>query len=175
MIPARLFLIVFFLFASVSLAPAQPDGINGANAAATPDYDWNAFFDRLSRRTTAGPLTDFLKRGPLLVETDPLGVTGRKTLKVTPPPNSFIEPAGSDVLRRRRQPTRRCPRLTAIAGRGRLVLDVRPEAVRLADVARNIPFPHPGRPRSKRGTSCSAVKSAPPAVGAPIAKYATGS
>jgi len=96
--PARLFLTNLFLVASLGLAAAQPDGIVPQNSGSQPSYDWNAFFDRLSRHTTSGPLTDSLKRGPLLVETDPLGVTGSKKLKVTPPPDSFIAPATKDVL-----------------------------------------------------------------------------
>lgn len=96
--PVRLFLVNLILMASVGLATAQPKGIIPPNSGPQPGYDWNAFFDRLSRPTTSGPLTDSLKRGPLLVETDPLGVTGSKELKVAAPPDSFIEPATKDVL-----------------------------------------------------------------------------
>ena len=98
MMPARLFLMNLLLVASVGLAAAQPNGIVPPNSGQQPGYDWNAFFNRLSRQTTSGPLTNSLKRGPLLVETDPLGVTGGRKVKVAPPPNSFIEPATKQVF-----------------------------------------------------------------------------
>jgi len=96
--PARLFLMYFILVASVGLATAQSKGITAPNSGPQPGHDWDAFFDKLISQTTSGPLTNSVKRGPLLVETDPLGVTGRRKVKVASPPNSFIEPATKDVL-----------------------------------------------------------------------------
>jgi len=94
---ARSCLAISLLAASVALAAAQPNSLT-LGPVPQVKQDWNAFFDRLSRQTTSGPLTDSVKRGPLLVETDPLGVTGHRKLKVAPPPNSFIEPATKEVF-----------------------------------------------------------------------------
>ena len=95
--PARLFLVNLFLVVSVGLAAAQPNTLT-AGPVPQMKQDWNAFFRRLAEHTTTGPLTNSLKRGPLLVESDPLGVTGRRKLKVAPLPNSFIEPATKQVF-----------------------------------------------------------------------------
>lgn len=94
---ARWWLVPVLLAASMETAIAQPDALAAPNIGPRPGYDWNAFFDRVTRRTTSGPLAG-ARQEPLLVETDPLGVTGRRKLEPTPPPDSFIRPATKDIF-----------------------------------------------------------------------------